>query len=426
MGNNEMILGEDMYYDLDTHKTKLNNNVLVVGASGTGKTRGIVIPNILQATGSYIISDPKGNLYKNYSGYLRRRGYDVMKLDFTNPQDSAGYNFFQYIHSQRDIVKVAHMLVYSGTTAKNTVKDPFWDESSQILLQAIIAYLIEAWPEEDRNLETAMELLLYMDGNSIDHGEKSVLDTMMVNHEERIPDSYAVKMYKMFRIAADRTMRSILISVYARLGAYCTPELNRMMQTDELDIASVGQRKRAIFVVVSDTDRSMDGLANVFFTQAMNELCMYADNNCKDNRLPVPVRFILDDFATNCSISEFPRMIASIRSREISTVLMIQSESQLEEGYGADGKTIMGNCDTYVYLGGNDVATAQAVATRCDIPLKKILYMPVGTNWIFRRGEEPHNGKIIDLDEFQNKKSLADTSRIDSFSFMERIGALGR
>ena len=164
-------------------------------------------------------------------------------------------------------------------------------------------------------------------------------------------------------------------------------------------------------MVVSDTDRSMDGLVNIFLTQTMNELCRVADRECKNNCLPVPVRFILDDFATNCKIEEFPRMIASIRSRGISTMLMIQAESQLTENYGYDGKTIIGNCDTYVYLGGNDIETAKAVAERCDMPVKKILNMPVGMNWIFRRGQSPVNGINFDPDTFEKNIIHSETER---------------
>ena len=159
-----------------------------------------------------------------------------------------------------------------------------------------------------------------------------------------------------------------------------------------------------MFVVVSDTDRSMDDLVNIFFTQAMNELCRYADKWGEDSRLPVPVRFILDDFATNCTIADFPRMISSIRSREISTMLMIQVESQLTEKFGYDGRTIIGNCDTYVYLGGNDIETAKAVAERCDVPLKKILNMTIGNNWISRRGQEPVYGENFDLEEMLERR----------------------
>ena len=230
----------------------------------------------------------------------------------------------------------------------------------------------------------------------------------MEAHEKEYEDSYAVSQYKKFRVAAGKTLKSILISLNARIGQFDTPEIRELTKYDTIRISGIGMKPTAVFVVVSDTDRSLDGLANLFFTQAMNELCWQADKRCKGNTLPVPVRFILDDFATNCKIAEFPRMIASIRSRGISTMLMIQSEAQLEEGYNKDARTIIGNCDTYVYLGGNDVDTAEAVARRCDVPLKKILNMPVETNWIFRRGQEPVNSKNYNIEHILKEKNIAE------------------
>lgn len=403
MDKNMMILGQNQYYSLDCYKTQLNNNVLVVGTSGAGKTRSIVTPNLLQATGSYVVSDPKGTLYTKYKSRLENEGYVVKKLDFTEPEKSAHYNFFKYIRNTQDIVKISHMLIYQKKSGGHM--DPFWDEASQLLIQAMIAYLREATPVKDHNLASIQRLvsMCQLEGD-MDFG-KTPLDEMIMSHGKKNPESYALSAYTKFRVAASKTLRSILITINARLGSYDTPELGMMMKKDDIDITSIGQRKTALFVVVSDTDRSLDGLVNIFFSQAMNELCRYADKECEDGRLPIPVRFILDDFATNCKIEEFPRMVASIRSRGISTMLLIQSEAQLKEGYGADDKTIIGNCDTYVYLGGNDVDTAKSVAERCDVPLRKILNMPVGTNWIFRRGQEPVNGKNFNLEEMLSREN---------------------
>jgi type IV secretion system protein VirD4 len=381
----------------------LNNNVLVVGTSGAGKTRSIVTPNLLQATGSYVVSDPKGTLYTKYKSRLENEGYVVKKLDFTEPEKSAHYNFFKYIRNTQDIVKISHMLIYQKKSGGHM--DPFWDEAAQLLIQAMIAYLREATPVKDHNLASIQRLvsMCQLEGD-MDFG-KTPLDEMIMSHGKKNPESYALSAYTKFRVAASKTLRSILITVNARLGSYDTPELGMMMKKDDIDITSIGQRKTALFVVVSDTDRSLDGLVNIFFSQAMNELCRYADKECENGCLPIPVRFILDDFATNCKIEEFPRMIASIPSRGISTMLLIQSEAQLKEGYGADDKTIIGNCDTYVYLGGNDVETAKSVAERCDVPVRKILNMPVGTNWIFRRGQEPVNGVNFNLDELLSREN---------------------
>ncbi len=402
MENMRMILG-NRYYSMDSYKTQLNNNVLVVGASGSGKTRGIVIPNILQAVGSYIIADPKGNLYNKYGDYLKNKGYTVRKLDFTDPSASDRYNIFKYIRNNQDIVKVANMLIYQSKDKSGRLSDPFWDQAAQLLLQALIAYMMEDVTEEERNLHVLNSLLGLFTNLSDPDIENNAMDLLMEDLEKKDPDSYAVSTYKKFRVAADRTLKSIIISANAAVGLFDTPDITDMLSEDDIDIPSIGQRKTALFVIVSDTDRSMDPLCNIFFTQAMNELCRYADKECKNCVLPVPVRFIMDDFATNCKINEFPRMISSIRSRGISTMLMIQSESQLKEGYNNDDRTIIGNCDTYVYLGGNDLETAKSVAERCDVPLKKILNMPIGTSWIFRRGHEPIQGELYRTEDFMRR-----------------------
>ena len=399
----KMILAENQEYSLNCYETQLNNNVLVVGASGAGKTRSIVTPNLLEATGSYIVSDPKGNLYKKYGDYLKEKGYVVKKLDFADPENSEKYNFFRYINSTQDIVSVAHMLIYGES--KGNHQDPFWDQSSQLLVQALISYLRESQRPEEQNLHNLLKLVTICCASGDMDSKESMMDCLMKDHGRVHPDSYAVKTYDKFRTAASKTLRSILITINAKLGLFDTPEIKEMTADDEMNIPASGQEKTAIFVVVSDTDRSMDPLVNLFFTQAMNQLCRYADRHCEDSCLPVPVRFILDDFATNCKIAQFPRMIASIRSRGISTMLMIQAESQLASSYGDDWATIIGNCDTYVYLGGNDVKTAQAVAERADVPMKKILNMPVGTNWIFRRGQAPVNGRNFDLETYPMDKS---------------------
>ena len=370
-----------------------------------------MIPNLLEAEGSYIISDPKGNLHRRYGKYLKEQGYKVKKLDFTNPGQSNHYNFFNYIRNTQDIVKVAHMLIYQQKDTGH--KDPFWDESSQLLLQACIAYLREGCFTGERHLHNVMKLVDACQAKGDLEACNTVLDEMMNKHEELHKNSYAVRTYSKIRLSPDKTLRSILVSLNSRIGIYDTPEITKMTSDDSVDISSIGKEKTALFVVVSDTDRSMDGLANIFFTQAMNELCRVADTECEDYHLPVPVRFILDDFATNCKIEEFPRMISSIRSRGISTMLMIQAESQLSECYGSDGKTIIANCDSYVYLGGNDVETAKAVAERCDISVKKVLNMPVGTNWIFRRGENPVNGLNFELEPLLKEKNLLTTNRTE-------------
>jgi len=401
---NDVILAQDQYYSTNCKETQINNNVLVVGTAGCGKTRSIVSPNILQASGSYVISDPKGLLHKKYGRYLMEKGYQVKVLDFIHPETSAYYNFFHYIHSSKDIIKISHMMMTCNTDSRYTGKDPFWEESAEVLLSALIGYLWEQRPKHEQTLQSVFKLTAACQVNENDASNTTVLDRLFDHVRRNTPNSFALAQYEKFRIGAGKTIRSVLISLNSRLGKFDFEEMRKMTSKDTINMPSIGQRKTAVFVIISDKDRSLDGYANLFISQTMDELCRYADDRCKNGELKVPVRFILDDFATNCIIADFPRMIASIRSRGISTMLMIQCESQLEEYYGHNGRTIIGNSDTYIYMGGNDLETAKAVAARCDLPLKKILYMPVGTNWIFRRGQMPVNAKNFDLNAFEQQK----------------------
>lgn len=420
---NDVILAQDQYYSTNCKETLINNNVLVVGTAGCGKTRSIVSPNVLQASGSYVISDPKGLLHKKYAHYLKKKGYEIKVIDFIHPETSTGYNFFHYIRSTKDIIKIAHMLMTCNGDRGYYGKDPFWEEAAEVLLCSLIAYLWEGRPENERNLKSIFKLVNACQIEENDASYKTALDRLFDEVRKRAPQSFAVSQYDKFRIGAGRTLRSVLISLNARLGKYDFKEMQKMTEKDEVNIRQIGCKKTAVFVIISDKDRSMDGFANLFFTQAMDELCRYADDRCMNGELPIPVRFIMDDFATNCVIADFPRMIASIRSRGISTMLMIQTESQLEEYFGKDGRTIIGNCDTYIYMGGNDLETAKAVATRCDLPLKKILYMPVGTNWIFRRGQLPINGINFDLEAFEQEKmpKTLGTDTIDMEKMVEEM-----
>ena len=404
---NELILAQNQYYDLNCYKTQLNNNVLVVGSPGSGKTRSIVSPNILQAAGSYIIADPKGNLYGKYADYLRAKGYSVRKLNFADPTDpeTCTYNFFHYIQNDQDVLKLAHMLIKTGDSGKMSFTgDPFWDDAGELLLVALISYLFHHIGEQGCTLEAVLWMIQSCELDEYDTSIKNPLDYVFDEIGDKDPNDFAYCSYMRFRQAAGRTLKSILITLSAKLAVFDTEDLRHLFAEDSVDITGVGKRKTALFVVVSDSDRSMDPMANLFFTQAINELCRVADG-MPGQRLPVDVRFILDDFATNVRIGEFPRMIASIRSRGISTMLIIQAESQLRNAYGEDWRTIIGSCDTYVYLGGNDVETAQNVAQRANVPTSRILNMPVGRNWIFRRGQQPVEAKNFDLDAFE-KESL--------------------
>ena len=404
-----MIVGKNVYYEMDSYKTQRNNNVAVIGAAGAGKTRSIVSPNILQATDSYVISDPKANLYKKYKNYLETKGYEVKKIDFINIRESMHYNLFlktlskDRIVTQQNITKMAHNLVKSAVLDKCSAGDPFWDNSSEILLAALIAYTLDDPAIAKKDFETIVRLINSLTVNEDNSNEEGVLDRVFIRNRSTDLYKFAQLKYRSFRVAAAKTLKSIQISANSMISKYANTEISMMMQRDDLDIASIGQKKTALFICASDCDRTYDGLVNIVFTQIMNGLVEYADS-LPESRLPIPVRFILDDFATNVCINEFPRMISSVRSRGISAMIFLQAESQLQNFYKDDGRTILGSCDTYVYLGGGDIETAKNVSKRSNKSFDAIMNMPVGHEWIFRRGENPVYTEIFDLEPFEKEK----------------------
>ncbi len=391
----KLIIAEGCEYSMDCHTTRLNNNVIVVGGSGTGKTTGIVIPNIKQASGSYIVTDPKGNLHKKLAGYLKSKGYNVLKLDLANPNGDIRYNFFDYIEDEHDVIKIAHILMSGAGGSVFDGHNAYFYQTGELMLGSAIA---SAKGLEDirPRLKCIGPMLAYCCNTLI-----GFTDTERISNGYEIDDTekwfgLSKRLERSFGCSglASETASSIASTIGAVLGKLDTVGVESMMlaEKNKLDIKDIGKNKTALFVTVSDTDRSMDVLVNIFFTQAMNVLCRFADTECKNESLPIPVRFIMDDFATNCTIEDFPRMISSIRSRNISAMIILQAESQLEKRFDKEASTIISNCDTYLYMGGNDLETAKRVAQRADVPFKKVLYMPVGTNWIFRRGQQPING----------------------------------
>lgn len=395
-----MILPNGDIVSMDGYSTRLNNNVIAMGTSGASKTRSVVTPNLLAGVGSYIISDPKGNLHSKYRRYLEERGYEVIRLDFIHPEKSDGYNPFSYINTPSEIMKLSHYLTYGGKKTDSRA-DPYWDNNAEILLSAIIGYMVESgMPDCEKNISAITGLLSMINAQKIEDGENCKFDNKIneLRNDEKEPWCYM--QYQKIKQSPAKTLDCILTTVYANLGSLDTPEINEMMLKETIDFSMIGREKTAVFVEVSDTDRSRDTLVNTFYTQAMNALCTFADEECPDSRLPVPVRFMLDDFGTNCRIDGFENMISNIRSRNISAMIVLQSESQLENGYGFSAHTIMDNCDTFIYMGGNDVETALTISRRANKSLTQILDMPVGTNWVFRRGDKPRFSRTIDLDEY--------------------------
>ena len=399
-----MILPDGKYYSLNDMETRLNNNVLVVGTTGAAKTRTVITPNLLECVGSYVVTDPKGNLYRQWGTYMKEHGYRVVRLSFIHLEKSVHYNPMKYVNTTQQIQQLSSALVRSSGGYS---LDPFWDDSSLMLINSLIALIKESnrGDADLDNFHTILELLRRA-GRERSSSKESLLYEKMEEWHEKKPNSWAYKQFQNVNQSPEKTFNTIVATSIAKFCSVDTEELAQMMQDDEIDLRSIGQRKTTVFVEVSDSDRSMDMLINMFFTQAMNQLCTYADEECENNQLPVPVRFFMDDFATNCRIDNFENMVSNIRSRKISVILILQSLSQLDKSYGASAHTIVDDCDTLIYMGGNDPETAHSIAIRCNKTTQTILHMPLRSSWIFRRGEKPFMCRNLELDTYLMLKGI--------------------
>ena len=383
----KLTLASSCDYSLDCHRTKLNNNVIVVGASGTGKTSSIVSPNICRCYGSYVISDPKGVLYDRHKELLEAKGYRVIKLDFTHPESSAHYNPLAYIRSFEDAKRMAHAIIY-GAGVQNS-RDAFWVLSAEMLLTSILGYMWMEAPEYEQNITMIYDIVNAMEiPPEGDPYYKAPVDLLYEEYEENGGMPSICNAHKNIRCVTPGTFSCIRAELGSVLSRFDSPAYNEMLSRDEIELDKLGNTKTALFVVASETDRSMDMLVNLFFSQAFHVLYQTADD-VYGGRLPIAVQFIMDDFATSAKIEDFPRMISSFRSRYISSMIILQAENQLRSLYGCDAETIISNCDSYVYLGGSDIETARNMATRSGASVKSILQMPIGSAWIFRRGSKP-------------------------------------
>lgn len=390
--NGVRILADGVYASNNTWETGRNNNDLIIGPTGSGKTRYYVKPNLLSASESLIITDTKGNLRREIGPALEEAGYEVLLLDLTSPEQSIGYNPFDFIdydeandeYSQKDIATLAGILYGQVQDAH----EPFWDEAAKGLLRSLVACVLEVLVREDHNIHSVHR---FFEKTGVS-GETSPYGKLMEELRSKNPGSYAAAQYAMaINEGVERTSNCIRMFVGNKLAALEAKEIDALLRReDRIDILRLAREKTALFVTISDTDRSQDALANLFYTQAMHTLCRYADKECEDNCLPVPVRFILDDFATNACIPDFDNLMSVIRSRGIAVSIILQSQTQLEKMYGpAAATTILNGCDTVLYLGGQDLATANYIGTRVNKSDFAVLTMPLSKAWLLRRGEEP-------------------------------------
>ena len=356
-----VIITKHVSIGLDGYKHQRNLNILVVGGSGSGKTRFFCKPGIMSVNCSYLIVDPKGEMLRSTGYLLKEEGYDIKVFDLIHPRQSDGYNPFTYIRDDPDVLKLMDNLVKNTTPPKGASNDPFWEKAEIALDSALMLYLLYEAPVEEQNFEMLMFMLECARVMEEDEQYQSPLDLLFQTLEERDPSHIAVREYKVYKQAAGKTAKSILISCGARLAPFDIAELRELMSYDEMELDCIGDRKTALFVIISDTDDTFNFVVAIMYSQLFNLLCDKADD-VYNGRLPVHVRCLLDEFANIGQIPKFDKLIATIRSREISASIILQSQSQLKTIYKDAADTIVGNCDCTLFLGGKEKSTLKELS----------------------------------------------------------------
>lgn len=338
-----------------------NKNILVIGGSGSGKTRFFIKPSLLQRHSSYVVTDPKGTLLVECGRMLERGGYAIRSLNTINFKKSMHYNPFVYIRSEKDILKLANTIIANTKGEGEKSGEDFWVKAERLYYQALIGLIWYEAPDEEMNFGTLLELINASEAREDDENFKNAVDYLFEELEAKDPDHFAVRQYKKYKLAAGKTAKSILISCGARLAPFDIRELRELMSYDELELDTLGDRKTALFVIISDTDDTFNFVVSIMYTQLFNLLCDKADDEY-GGHLPVHVRCLLDEFANIGQIPKFDKLIATIRSREISASIVLQSQSQLKALYKDSADTIVGNCDTTIFLGGKESSTLKEMS----------------------------------------------------------------
>ena len=346
----------------DPEKRNVNLNVLVIGGSGSGKTRYHIKPNLLQMNGSYVCSDPKGTVVEEVGRVLMQKGgYKLKILNTIDFSASMHYNPFCYLHSETDILSLVTVIMENTQGKDNKGGEDFWRKAEALLYQALIAYIYYEAPAEEKNMSMLLDMLNACECREDDENFKSAVDLLFERLQKKSPNHFAVRQYVKFKMAAGKTAKSILISCGARLAPFDIKELRDLMAYDEMELDTIGDKKTALFLIMSDTDSTFNFVIAILQSQLTNLLCDKADD-VYGGRLPVHVRFILDEFANIGQIPQFDKLIATIRSREISASIILQSQSQLKAIYRDNADTIVGNCDTMLFLGGKEKTTLKEIS----------------------------------------------------------------
>lgn len=357
-----LLMTRNIRIGVDGYKHKHNTNVLVVGGSGTGKTRTYAVPNVLEAGCSMVITDPKGEILRKTGGFLKRAGYEVRVFDLLNPDASFCYNPFRYVRDDKEVLQLITNLIQNTTPPHAQSSDPFWEKSETALLQALMLYLLHEAPPEEQNSGMVMELLGSAQVKEKDENFESPLDILFERLAMRDPESIAVKQYGIYKQAAGKTAKSILVSVGVRLAAFNLPQIARLTMTDELHLDDLGERRVALFCCIPDSDKSLNYLVGMVYTQLIQTLFYQADRVHR-GRLPVPVHCLMDEFP-NISLPKdsFQSALATMRSRGIFCSIIVQNIAQLKSMYKDSWESLVGLCDEFLYLGGNEQGTHKYVS----------------------------------------------------------------
>lgn len=351
-----VILTKHVQLGLDGYKHRRNLNVLVIGGSGAGKTRFFCLPGIMSANCSFLVTDPKGELVRKTGALLKQKGYEVKVFDLINPENSDCYNPFVYLRDEKDVLKLIDNFIKNTTPKTASSTDPFWEKAEIALDSALILYLLSEAPPEEQNFETMMVMLEHAAVKEEDENYRSPLDVLFEILEEEQSNHVAVKQYKVFKQAAGKTAKSILISAAVRLAAFNLPQYARMTSRDELDLGSLGEKKQAIFCIIPINDTAMNYLVGMLYTQCFQELYYRADQKY-NGRLPIPVRVIQDEWANVAQPDSYPKVLATCRSYNIGLNIIVQNIASIKALYKDEWEGIIGNCDTILYLGGNEQGT---------------------------------------------------------------------
>ena len=432
-----------------------NKNVLVIGGSGSGKTRFYVKPNLMQMHSSYCVTDPKGTIVIECGKMLEENGYEIKILNTINFKKSMKYNPFAYIKSEKDILKLVQTIIANTKSEGEKAGEDFWVKAEKLYYTALIGYIYYEAPKEEKNFATLLEMIDASEVREDDENFMNPVDRLFEALEKKNPSHFAVKQYKKYKLAAGKTAKSILISCGARLAPFDIEELRELMKEDELDLDTLGDRKTALFVIISDTDDTFNFVVSIMYSQLFNLLCDKADDKY-GGRLPIHVRFLLDEFANIGLIPKFEKLITTIRSREISASIILQAQSQLKAIYKDNADTIVGNCDSTLFLGGKEKTTLKELSetlgketidlyntsetrsnansyglnyqkTGKDLMSQDEITVMDGSKCIFQlRGVRPFLSEKFDITKHKNYKLLEDFDKKNAFDIEDYISRKGK